>query len=225
IVPAANFSGLAIQWALTHARSALVASGSPADFTKAMVDTECALRGPGLSGTDEIYVNLNTVSSETADIFNIALRGATGYLPGVLNYAQPGAWLSRDSRDQTAMLLWDQPIKYWFIANGRRFIVIARVTSVYESMYAGLGHPYALPSEFPYMLICGGSSSNDSIRYSAVTTAHSSFWHPAKDSNSNLRLASLRMRDTAGVWQGFCNFYGSFDGYLYPTNSGSRRDD
>ena len=37
---------------------------------------------------------------------------------------------------------------YWFIANGRRFIVIVRVSSVYQSAYAGFILPYHLPNTF-----------------------------------------------------------------------------
>jgi len=215
IVPAANLSDLAIEWGYNPAANFQGTTGTAQNFATAMLDQECALKGPGASGTDEIFVNLYTTSGFSADTFNMIVRGATGFSDTAVMYDQPG----RSSYD-AAMLLWEQPITYWFIANGRRFIVIAKVSTTYESAYAGLGLPYGLPTEFPYMLVIGTSSSDAEFRFSDTSTAHTSFWRPGLASNSTDSPTCLQMRDTAGVWQKFTNL-GSANGWVYPTNATS----
>lgn len=214
LVPAANLSAIGIDWGIAYSATLMGTTATSADFAAVMADTSCALKGPGMSGTDEIFVNLYTRSGVSADVFNIVVQGATGFDPSLDVGTQPGS-----STGQKAMLLWDQPMTYWFIANGRRFMVIAKVTTTYESMYAGLGLPYALPSEFPYMLVIGASSSNQGLRFSDTSTQHSSFWAPGQQSGGSAN-SSLQMRDTAGTWESFTNFF-TQNGWVYPTNSTS----
>lgn len=145
---------------------------------------ECVLyaHGPGSAGADEIYVFADTYSSVGDDYYNWRLAGMTGYAAGVDITLQPGATQSALPR----MLLWNQPIKYWFVANGRRFIVVAKVSSVYEACYLGYALPYGLPTQFPYPLVVGGaacpdlpaSSNPTQHRYSSTDHSHRGFASP-----------------------------------------------
>jgi hypothetical protein len=113
-----------------------------------------SLKGPG-GGSDEIFVNLETDYSVSGDWYNWRLYGATGFIAGnVLDFAtQPGTSLP------VGLSLWQASIPYWFIANGRRFMVIAKINTTYHALYAGFILPYATPSQYPYPLMIGGSNA------------------------------------------------------------------
>ena len=49
------------------------------------------LKGPGLSGADEIYVNFRTVTDVGRDMYNWEIAGAVAYVPG--------AWVPRTNQD------------------------------------------------------------------------------------------------------------------------------
>jgi len=136
------------------------------------------LMGPGLSGTDEIYVWLDTYSDEGDDYYNWRIAGMTGYAAGQDISLQPGVTQGRLPR----MLMWQNPIPYWFLGNGRRFVVIAKISGVYEMCYGGFCLPYGLPTQFPYPLCIGGSACPSSTaachRYSSLENDHRGFVNP-----------------------------------------------
>lgn len=132
------------------------------------------LRGPGLAGADNIYLRLYTNSNPGADIYGLACNYFTAYNSTLGNHQQPG--ISSD----VGMALWNNVMSYWFIANGRRFIVVAKVSTTYSSMYAGFLLPYSTPSEYPYPIIILGSHP-DATTYRWSTAAHvvGGFWDTA----------------------------------------------
>ena len=208
-IPAAAYSGLMLNWATLYGE---VASTQQA-FNTVYADRECALVGPGLSGSDQIYIMLNTISDSVGDYYNIGIAGATTFKNDVIMAYQPGV-----SPRSQCMYGWLQPMKYWIIASGRRFIVVAKVSTNYEAIYGGFIWPYAFPSEFPYPLAIGGSGNDRNVRFSNTTSKHGSFWRP---SSYGAAVANLTLRDTAGVWQNFSNFSDSSasPGCVYPTNN------
>jgi hypothetical protein len=98
---------------------------------------ELILNGPG-SGSDEIFVGIQTYSNVGGDYYNWKMAGFTGYTGGILFSNQPGCTAGRWPR----MLLSNSNISYWFVANGRRFIVVAKISGVYEACYLGFHWPY-----------------------------------------------------------------------------------
>ena len=108
---------------------------------------EVYLSGPGLSNSESIHVNIQRMAPDlTTNAHNWQVRGATSYDSSQTYEAQPNI-----SRDQYFPLsAAGVPIQYWFFANGRRFIIVAKVSTTYLSCYCGFYLPYALPSEFPY---------------------------------------------------------------------------
>lgn len=124
-------------------------------------------QGVGLSGTEEIFVGFEYYADAGSDLYSWSLAGLTGYVAGNNFDNQPG----RETAKDDYLPLWTQPIPYWFIANGQRFIVIANVSSTYQSMYLGKFLPYATPGQYPYPLFCGGMTSKYNYRYSTVAAA------------------------------------------------------
>jgi hypothetical protein len=122
------------------------------------------LQGPGLSGDDEIYCYIKTYFDAGMDYYNWELGAADGYTATADETGQPNAgppgW----------MPLWNTSIPYWFVANGRRFVVMAKVSTTYHGCYAGLYLPFATPTQFPYPMMCGGSSGQKTARWSDTTS-------------------------------------------------------
>lgn len=110
------------------------------------------LRGPGLTGTENIYCGLQAVESVGSDIYNIRFWG------------HPGFSATLDPRDQALkspdnyVLCWNQNMTYWIVANGRRWVLVVKVSTTYSSAYCGFFLPYATPSEYPYPMVVAGVS-------------------------------------------------------------------
>lgn len=138
---------------------------------------ELILCGPGTAGEDEIYTAIQTVESAGDDFYNWRMAGMTGYSDVELQY-MPGLTQGRLPR----LLLWQQKIKYWFAANGRRYIVVAKISSVWEACYMGFALPYGLPTQFPYPMVVGGAVCPDATasynRYSSLHYTHRGFAKP-----------------------------------------------
>lgn len=127
---------------------------------------ELILQAPGLSGGDEIYCGLYSQETATSDLYQWKVLGYTGYLSGANFAGQPGA-----SSDHY-LSLWNSPMNYWLVANGRRAILAVKVSSRYMLMHLGFLMPYATPSQFPYPFFVSGTDSYQygGRRWSEVST-------------------------------------------------------
>jgi hypothetical protein len=142
---------------------------------------ELILMGPGTAGTDEIYTAIQTIKSAGDDYYNWRLCGMTAYSDVELQYM-----VGRTQGRLPRMLMWNEKISYWFVANGRRYIVVAKISGVYEACYMGFALPYGLPTQFPYPMVVGGSSTYygpdatypTQQRYSALHSGHRGFANP-----------------------------------------------
>jgi hypothetical protein len=174
--------------------SSLVAANQNWDvLSTAGAGTDFLLRGPGLAELDQIHVRLYSGSIPDSDIFGWSIQGFTSYNASLAHDLQPGI------SSIAGMALWDSPMPYWFVANGRRFVVVVKVSTVYVSLYAGFILPYATPSEFPYPLYVAGShESATTDRWSASTHDVGGFFDPS-DGN-----AYFRHND--GAWLTFANY-------------------
>lgn len=159
------------------------------------------LRGPGTAGADEILVSVTPVTDPGNDIYNLGIIGYPSYNPSQPLSAQVG-----QSNAKYIHLL-NASMPYWFIANGRRFIVIVRVSTVYQCAYAGFILPYHLPTTWAYPLFVGGCSAVQSWRFSQANAAgHSAFFNPgAYVSNPSEVQMSAAVRLPDGQWAGFAN--------------------
>lgn len=155
------------------------------------------LRAPGLSGDDDIYLGLRRYADSALDYYNTSVCGGTGFVEanipagGDIRSAFVGAspiWVD--------MAGWNQPMPYWLIANGRRFAIGVKVSTIYESMYAGFILPPCPPTQYPYPLCIAGSFRGDTAaRWSNVEDRHRGITSP--------RQLSCWLRDTNGVWKDF----------------------
>src|SRR5690625_4615279 len=135
--------------------SALVAAGP--DWTKVWEhaewpERELALRGPGITGGNEVLVGLRrTDEAQVAAESQIYISGMTGVIPTAERYYDHVNALPR----RPLIFLDFNPMKYWFVANGRRFVVVVNISTIYQAMYGGFFLPYATPVVSPsHMFIC-----------------------------------------------------------------------
>ena len=134
---------------------------------------QIVVSGPGTAGTDEILFGLRPQVNVGTDVFNLEIRGLTVWQPAAGNISQQ----VNPSR-ATVLHLWNQPMQYWFVGNGRRFIVVVRVSTVYQPAYCGFLLPYVLPSQWPYPMFAGAASGDITWRWSQVDANHSGFFDP-----------------------------------------------
>lgn len=150
-------------------------------------DHELILQGPGLAGTEEIYVGIKLYHSVDSDYYNCKVAVFTGYVSGNTFETQPGA------SGMLGVPLHNQSITYWLVANGQRIALAGKVgTPVYESFYIGKFLQYATPSQYPYPVVAAGMlNSASATRFS--DTAHSM---PYRGARSN-----MQMRFVDGSWK------------------------
>ncbi|TEE91497.1 hypothetical protein [Pseudomonas aeruginosa] len=167
----------------------------PASGT-AIAVRQVTLRAPGLGGTDSIYMGIQSYGDTALDYYNLRLMGGTAFNPGAI---PPGGdyWTAfANYSPRVQALLWNQPMPYWFFANGRRFWLVVKVSTIYESAGAGFILPPCPPSQYPYPLAVVGSYRGDvATRWSDVSDRHRGISSPYE--------RSCYLRDPAGRWLGF----------------------
>lgn len=168
---------------------------------------EVILKAPGLAGTDQIFVGIQPFANVTADYYNWRLAGFTGYNNALAFGAQAGVM------QNVFLTLWNSSIPYWFIANGRRAIIVAKVSTSYVVAYLGFIHQYASPAQYPYPLFVGGNlaweteppANNVNWRWS-LSDNHNHNFPFSNDvtigSGIQLNTNSARLKSPAGVWLG-----------------------
>jgi hypothetical protein len=150
------------------------------------------LKGQGLSGTDNIFINIRTYRG-TLNLRNWEIKYATAYSPTAGFYDQPG---TPPNKQSAIFTLRNIEMPFRIIANGRRFIILPKIVASYFAAYCGLYLPFATPTEFPYPVMVAAnafeynaySGNNDyrignfydgPLRYSTSTSdnrAASCFW-------------------------------------------------
>jgi hypothetical protein len=114
------------------------------------------LRGPGLAQQDNIHVNIRAYESVPSSLFNWYIQGATAFDTNEAWENQPGNNIQDEG--SCFFTLVNSLIDYWFIANGRRFIVVCKIEGDFYVSYNGLFLPYGLPSEYPYPMFVSGTT-------------------------------------------------------------------
>lgn len=121
---------------------------APASITD---QAELYLRGPGAGAGRQVFVNIQTFSNVPNAAYGWKIRGATAY----------DVSLGFDAQENVSPEIfyntWQFSMPYWFYANDRRFIVVARVSSSDVSCYCGFFLPFATPDEYAQPLYVGAN--------------------------------------------------------------------
>ena len=190
-------------WFITELKSGLTKGRWNANWD-GLGGYEMIACGPGSSGDDEIFIGIQTFYDSPSSYYDWRLNGYTGYSVAAWG-ALPGAIPNDSNCYYPNVYLTNGFIEYWFIANGRRIIVVANVDGVYEACYLGFLLPYGLPNQLPYPLVVGGCApSNLTLsdkRYSTTHLAHRCFVDPAGGSTGQGSLCLLNSN-----WLNFRNW-------------------
>lgn len=160
---------------------------------------------PGNAGTEAIYVGAHHLRRLDVDYYDWELAGFDGYNANAPFYGQPNfhgrVWLPLASSS----------MPYWFICDGRRAIVVAKVGTQYELAYLGLYDSYFTAAQAPYPLCVAGTVAHGTatpfwnhagFRWSDPT--HRMPTHGNVDASSfGIYHTPLRARGIDGTWLGF----------------------
>lgn len=214
----------------TTTRGQMAIDGNAWDLMRSDA-TELMVKGKGLGGTDEVYVNFKIFENVPSDIYNFVIQGAAGYIGANAVDDQPGQCR------KVGLSLWNDPMKYWFIANGRRVIIVAKVSTFYIAGYFGLMLPYGTPNQYPYPLFIGGNIPNHDNNTTAYFNTKNYSWNDYQNTNywmpsagtSNHHLNNINLNDVTGCqiywvdgsWYDLTNGYsnGSGGGTPYSTHT------
>lgn len=173
-------------------------------------------QAPGNGNNDQILVGAKLFHDVGADYYNWRLGGFTAF-DNALDFEHQVGYLGGAGQTSPSPVfnLWNSTIPYWFVANGRRVIVVAKISTVYVVCYLGFINPYVAPGAFPYPLAVAGSMSWDGASLGAEPGVGSTNWRWSYVGNElrNLGIGQvtkstdngeqLRLRLPSGVWRGF----------------------
>jgi hypothetical protein len=176
--------------------------------------SEMIWQAPGNGGLDAIIVGAKTFFNFSADYYNWRLGGFTAY-NAALPFNQQAGYIGGNAQvgPSPVLTLWDSTIPYWFIANGRRVIVVAKISTVYVAAYLGFMNSYMSPGAFPYPLVVGGNMSflsgepgatSPTWRWSYTGGEMRNFAIPLAGTLSADWQSQLQLRLPSGLWRGFC---------------------
>ncbi len=194
--------------------------------------SEMIWQAPGNGGVDQILVGAKAFFDVGADYYNWRLGVFTGFNNAVAFNQQAGYIGGAGQAQPSPVLnLSNQSTPYWFVGNGRRAIVVAKVSTVYVMAYLGFLSPYMSPGAFPYPMIVGGSmawsnepaSNSVTWRWSYVGNEITNFPFGYVNAMSWPYQSPLRLRLPSGTWQGFDRSeaetqYGQVWPYAYSMN-------
>jgi len=139
-------------------------------------ESDIVLKGPGSTGNEEIFVGMRRYAYPATNSYFIRMVGMTGIL------ATSSAYNDHVNVSNNVVMYTDiNPMSYWFVANGRRFVVVVKISTVYEAMYGGFFLPFGDPLSYPYPLMVGGSAGagfGQDQNYTFTGSAHSHFVNP-----------------------------------------------
>lgn len=174
--------------------------------------SEMIWEAPGNGGVDQIFVGAKVFSDVGTDYYNWRLGGFSAYNSGSPFNQQPSYVGGNGQANPSPVLtLWNSSIPYWIVANGRRVVVVAKISSIYVTAYLGLIDSYMAPGAFPYPLVVGG---NLAFQNEPGTTSPNWRWSNSGAVNANFPITSsgglaadfqsqLRLRLSSGTWRGF----------------------
>jgi hypothetical protein len=164
--------------------------------------TDVVVQGPGLSATEQIYVGLRLNQDALNNRYSISMTGCSGIIPSATQYDQH----VNAAPDPKRVFLINQPMAYWFSANGRRFTATIKVSTVYQSLYAGFILPYSLPTNYSYPLFIGGMAGTSgpaaALSWTDITDAHRFYPYAALSVNpvGSAFSSSAALLDPMGQW-------------------------
>jgi hypothetical protein len=220
-----NFTITAGGTAFAAADAFVFSVAPPWTSLRRVAGSEMIWQAPGNGGLDQIIVGAKTFSDVPTDYYNWRLGGFTAFNSGQ-TFIQQAGYVGGASQAQPSPVftLWNSTIPYWIIANGRRVIIVAKISTVYVTAYLGLMSTYMAPGAYPLPLVVGGNlafttepaSNSPNWRWSYTGAEMRNFAIPEANATVDYS-SSLRLRLSSGTWRGFdVNNANNTAGYVWP---------
>lgn len=190
-------------------------------------DDAKVFRATGAAGTDSIYVGMRLVTNVGLDQAYFELVGMTGYINSATNL-----WGHVNVTPSSVRIYLDfSPFTYWWTANGRRMALAHKVSTVYQSAYAGFMLPVVLPTQYPDPVVIGGMSwghrNSDALEntikdWRGTDRGHSAFWDASRRDQGGVKDGSCWLLDPSYNWKQVVNWnqFGSDEVYTHPYRVG-----
>ncbi|QOF67340.1 hypothetical protein IFE17_09365 [Actinobacillus sp. GY-402] len=141
---------------------------------------QIAWKSTGTGIEQDIYICAVTDNLISADTYNINFCGGTFFNSDFINANQ--IWPGMINVSPRVVLFADsRPIDYIFVADGRCFKAITRISNVCSSAYCGFILPTVAPNEYPYPLCVAGSApllkkNPGTTSFSSILPRYSNTW-------------------------------------------------
>jgi len=159
-----------------------------------------SIRGPGAAADKRVFVNIQSVFDDSNQTYDWDIRGAVSY-----DGSKPFG--SQESESSPSYLhLWKNAISYWFYANDRRFIIVAKVNTNYMSAHAGFFLPWGTPAQYPFPLFIS-ASSGQLLPYNSTASNNRFFCDPGGNYNYGVvtDYCAGKIRTPEGNWVNVAN--------------------
>lgn len=160
---------------------------------------QVVLKGTGLAGADTIYVGMVRTDTVDTDNKSITFYGLTGVNPTAVT-------MSGHVNVSSGVRIWldGGAMKYWFSATGRRFMVVANISTVYQTAYAGMFLPYALPTAYPSPIFIGATASlaSEITSWRSLSNYHAAFPFAPYNSAGGANKHNAYMLGPDALWRG-----------------------
>jgi hypothetical protein len=187
--------------------------------------SEMIWQAPGNGGLDQIFVGAKTFFDVGTDYYNWRLGGFTAF-SAALPFNQQAGYVGGASQANPSpvLTLWNSTIPYWIVANGRRVIIVAKISTVYVAAHLGFMSSYMAPGSFPYPLLVGGNLAfqnepatlSASWRWSYTGNEMRNFAQPTIANLIVPWQGQMRLRSAAGNWLGFSLSNSDVAGQVWP---------
>lgn len=151
---------------------------------------------PGMSGTESIYIGMSLHESVATDAYAIGFWMFRDYNAALPHLGQPGHSGVR------YLPIWNTGMPYWLVANAQRLIVVAKVSTTYQSCYVGKFHPQGTPGEYPQPYFIAAPVTSSTTRWSTTSENARAFFDPGTGALISLPSAQWRsvtnFRDSGG---------------------------
>lgn len=179
------------------------------------VNKRALYRARGIADDEEIFVGISLHADVGTDTYAIGLWMFRSYNESLGDLEQPGI------STVVYLPIWNQPMLYWFVANGARLIVVVKVSTVYSSAYAGKFLPFGTPGEYPQPYYVAAPVSTATTRWSSTNEGDRAFFDPGN--------SAYMLLPGAGSWRNVKNFQQSGGGegqagstnHIWPFAAGS----
>lgn len=137
------------------------------------------MRGEGDSGTDQIYVGIETSEDPADSIYTWSMYGSVAYRADMDYDRQVGSSAGVTGTNYqnftTCTPFWNTSMPYWLFVTPSRIILVAKVSTTYQFVHLGfLEHTTTTPIQYPYPLLIGGTCNTTEYSYARIELT--SFW-------------------------------------------------